>query len=783
MKPSGRYIMALCISTLLILPKKVARACGFYIWPGEYRFWLLQPDLSSQPELSPYYFSTLAFFPDDQPESTPPHYRQNVQEWITLAGGKTNEQDVDAILYETPPNEFLDNLDQLTKTNSFVRLLRQPRNRELLNYMKLAKKIEMYTANPDPWQENKTSGPVLDKLISEAEARYASSINANVRLRLAYQLVRLYGYGNQHNTAAKWQKKVADTKIDSWIQYAALYDRARTNPGPEKYYLMSRVFDQSGFNRKYCLWGFREVNLKQVLPFTANEHERTVLYAMKAFRDPGRTLHNIKYIYSREPGYKELPFLLLREINKVEDWLLTNKVTGFEPAAYSYWLSDKEEDLVKNYKRDQYYTKELYDFVKHILAERKRKDQPLLQLCAAHLAFVQGMHTVSRQHLEAASNMPNLPVKIKTQIQINDLLLRLEADTAFGKTTENKLMRLLLAPASKLDVHSPGHMKDQLILYTGKKLIRNGQRAKGLLLLGKTRRALGELSIDTYKTVYEMMWETATASDYNEILHILQKEPQSPFERFIKGTITTPYDYYDWAEDEPKEKWNINKLTDLKAGWYIRQDSLEKALQVLKQIPDTFWKRAPYDEYVKGDPFYLNINHPRKQEQGETNYSKAQVIEGMIRLKEKAAQDKNNAALHYYKLANAYYNLTWHGKFWIMSKPWSSASDYSQYGSDFVVSRFNDAYYGCSRAREYYTKALTLAKDKKLASLCAFMARRCEQRFQNYRAMSVFKREAGKIPDHYPELLKQKGFDKDYYKELIEECATYNSFVAQLHKL
>jgi hypothetical protein len=775
--------MVLCISTLLILPKKVARACGFYIWPGEYRFWLLQPDLSNQPELSPYYFSTLAFFPDDQPASTPPHYRQNVQEWIALIGGKTNEQDVDAIIYSAEPNEFLVSLDKLSKTNSFARLLLQPRNKELLNYMRLAKKIELYTANPDPWQENKYADPTRDKLISEAESRYASSTNANIRMRLAYQLVRLYGYDYSYNTAAKWQQKVADEKIDSWIQYAALYDRARTAPEPEKYYLMSRVFDRSNFNRKYCLWGFREVNLKKVLPFTTNEHERTVLYAMKAFRDPGRALHNIKYIYSREPWYKEIPFLLLREINKAEDWLLTNKVTGFEPATPQGWYGEVDEVKEKNCKMDQLYARQLYDFVKQLLAERKQQDRPLLQLCAAHLAFIQGMPSLSRQHLEAASRMPNLPANIKTQIQINDLLLRLEVDSSFDKTTEDKLMHLLLAPASRLGVHSPGYMKDQLILYTGKKLIRNGQRAKGLLLLGKTRRALGLLSIDTYKSVYEMMWETATANDYNEIFHLLQKGSKTPFERFVtQGTVATPYEYYEWAKDDPKEKWNINKLMDLKAGWYIRQDSLEKALAVLKQIPDTFWLKHPYDEYVKGNPFYLNINHARSQEKGEEDYDKIQVVAGMIRLKQKAAEDKKNAALHYYKLANAYYNLTWHGKFWILSKPWSSASDYSEYAKDFTVSRFNDAYYGCVRARAYYIKAMTLAKDKKLASLCAYMARQCDKKFQNYRAMSVFKREAGKIPDHYPELLTQRGFDKDYYKELIEECATYNSFVAQLNK-
>lgn len=782
MKPLSRYILVLGVSLLLVLPKKIARACGFYVWPGEYRFWLLQPDLTNQPDLSPYFFSMLAFYPDDQPESVPQHYKQNVQEWMALVGSGTNEQDVNTILYETSPGEFLYDLNQLAKTNSFVRLLKLPGNQELLKYMRLAKKIEAYTDNPDPWQEN-SSDPARDSLINEAEASYAVASRANIRLRIAYQLVRLYGYDGQYRMAGIWQEKIAGMKINSWIQYAALYDRALRTPSPEKYYLMSRVFDQSTFNRKYCLWGFRELNLKEVLPLAVNEHERTVLYAMKAFRDPGRTLHNIKFIYSREPGYKELPFLLLREINKVEDWLLTNKVTGFDPASYS-WLISGDEDVAKNYKRDIAYTRELYDFVKHMLAAKKHRDQALLHICAAHLALIQKMNSESRQHLEAAARMPHLPANIKTQLQVNDLLLRLEADPSFDKATESKLMRLLLAPASKLGVHSPDIMKDQLILYAGRKLIRNGQRVKGLLLLGKTRRALGELSISTYKSVYEMMWETATAADYDEMLHILQKKQPSVFEKYVsKGAVKSPNDYYDWSKDEPREKWNINKLLDLKAGWYIRQDSLEKALVVLKQIPDSCWKKYPYNIYVSGDPFYLNIYHVHQQELYEKSYTKAQVIEGMIRLKKKAMQDKKNASLYYYQLANAYYNLTWHGKLWIMSKPWSSMGDFGEYSDDLTVSRFNDTYYGCDRAKKYYAKALQEATDKKLASLCAFMARHCEQHFQDYRALSVFKKYAGKAPDPYPKLLKQKGFGGDYYKEIIEECATYNSYVKQLHKL
>ncbi len=241
---------------------------------------------------------------------------------------------------------------------------------------------------------------------------------------------------------------------------------------------MSRVFDQSTFNRKYCLLDFGAASLQKILPLAANDHERTVLYAMRAFRDPGRTLHNIKFIYNREPGYKELSFLILREINKTEDWLLTNKVTGFGPASYNRFMIDYEPDLKENYKRDIAYTRELYDFVKLMLAEGKCKDRALLHIYAAHLAFTQGLYNESRQYLSQAKRLPRLPANIKTQLLINDFLLTLEMDASFSKTSEHKLMQLLLASASTTGLHNPDLMRDQVILYTGRKLIQRGKGQK-----------------------------------------------------------------------------------------------------------------------------------------------------------------------------------------------------------------------------------------------------------------------------------------------------------------
>jgi hypothetical protein len=582
MKPLSRCILAFSICLLLVLPKKIAQACGFYIWPGEYRFWLLQPDLTNQKDLSPFFFATTTYYPDVNPEGISVHCQQNIAEWRALMGNKASEQDIEEILYKTSPDDFLNRINHLAKTNSFAALLKLPRNRNLLQYMRLAKKVEAWATKPDPWQENKLTDTTLDRLLEEAEKLYATTSNKTIRLRIAYQMMRMHGYNWEPTLAIKtWNEKIASVKTNSYIKYAALYERAIHTPSPERYCLLSRVFDQSTFNRNHCLIRFGTPSLKDILPLAATEHERTVLYAMRAFSVPGRTLHNIKFIYTREPNYKEITFLLLREINKTEDWLLTSKVTGFEPATYSRFLADNE-DIGQNYKRDLIYTRELYDFVKLMLAEGKNKDRALLHIYAAHLAFIQGLYTESRQFLNLAARIPNVPANVKTQLLVNDLLLSLEEDHSFGKTTENKLIHLLLTPSRKLGVHSTDIMKDQLILYAGRKLMRDGQRVKGMLLLGKTRRALGELPIGNYKTIYEIVWENATAADYDDILHILHKKQPSPFEKFVsKGNIRSPYSYQEWSREYDSIGWNWNKLLDLKAGWYIRQDSLEKALLVL----------------------------------------------------------------------------------------------------------------------------------------------------------------------------------------------------------
>jgi hypothetical protein len=786
MKRLSRCTMALAVSLLIVLPKKVAQGCGFYVWPGYYRFWLLQPDLTNQKDLSPFFFATTYIYPGESPaENRPFHYDQNIQEWRELVGKTATVKDIDAILYQTEPDTFLQHFEKLVKENSFARQLQLPKNKELLKYMQLSKKIETLTVNPDPWYENRYTDPAFDRLISEASALYTTTASPVIRLRIAYQLIRLYGYFGETKLLNKtYREKVAGVRSDSWIKAAAQYEQAIHAGFPEDDYLCSRVFDQTGYNRSYCLIRFRSNALEKTLAFATNEHERTVLYAMRMFNDPGKTLRNLKFIYNREPDYKELVFLLLREVNKTEDWLLTSKVTDFGPAMES-WAVIRKESVPSNYERDKAYAIELREFVKQVIKEGKNKDRALLHICAAHLSFMLRDNAASRQYLDKASRLPNLPANVKTQLRIDDLLLSLETDPAFSNETEEKLMGLLSASNKKLGLHDPTVMKDQLILYTGKKLISKGQKAKGFLLLAKTGRIFGETAVG-YKSIYEEIWEKAIPSDYDEMFQLMDKEQKNAFEDFVtKGHLRSAWAYYQLDRNQDSMRWDRNRLLNLKAGWYIQQDSLEKAATVLKQIPAAFWKKYPFADYIQGDPFYLDMYQPYAVTTGERSYNKPQIIDNMLQLKKKITEDKSKAALYYYKLGNAYYNMTYHGKHWLMSKPWWSATETGEYDTYAKASDFNNNYYGCERAKQYYLMALRETSDKKLASLCVLMAGKCQENNQEY-LLALQKKWSNsrnpRNPNPYMTLLKQKNMNTTYYKELIEECATYASFINRLNK-
>jgi hypothetical protein len=795
MKLLRKYTLLTGSLLALLLPKSVAFACGFYVAPGEYRFWLLQPDLTNQRELTPFFFASTYLYKGDQYAVREASVDQNIKEWHREVKGQASLDDIDTVLNHLEPQVYFESLPSLAKDNSFLSYLLRRGNKELYRYMWLSKKVEQIAANPDPWEEEVFPSAVISAVIEELKRLRWETTSPFLKLRTAYQLERLYGYNRQFDLVRQtYDSLIAPVPADSWVKTAALYQKAITAPGFESDYLLSKVFDKGGYNRVSCLVRFRSSALDSILPYAQNAHERTVLYAMKVFNYPGRSLRDIERIYRAAPAYKEIPFLLLREINKVEDWLLTNKVTAFAPAVANgrFW-GGYDYNKAVNYHQDLQYAEQVYHFVRQVVREGKNRSGALLNLYAAHLALLQGDYAASSLHLAAAKKVKGVPANVRTQIRINELLLALHLEKGFSKETENMLMALIQAPASQLALNDPGIMKDQLILFAARNLLRKGEKVKGYMLLSKTRRAIGELPIWTYKTVWQELEETATPADYDGIIAVLDKKAKTPFESFVSqgpfGSSTQYYEYLrDYYEEGDYRQWDRHKLLDGKATWYLRRHNLSAALQTLRQIPDSFWKREPYVTYIGGNPFYLNVYHAHRifPEEG-MNCNKREVVEKMVQLQRLALKDPQQAAECYYLLGNAWYNMTHHGKNWLMVKQWWARGEFMHYNDELERTPFHDVYFGSTRARAYYLKALKETKDKKLARLALFMAGACERNYQEYLWIvknkgtynAAFKASA----NPYVKVLKQKGLEVDYYRQIIRECDVYNESIRQYNRM
>ncbi|MEO6455528.1 MAG: hypothetical protein ABIN97_15720 [Ginsengibacter sp.] len=779
-----RFIL-LTVSVIVLFPRKVAEGCGFWVYPGEYRFWLMQPDIVNEPDLTPFYFATSYLYKGNEYAGEQPHLRQNINEWYETVNRKASKKDIDSLLNATPPQEFFNEQKSLLNQNSLMKYLLQPDQKELYQYLLLSKKVEQIAANPDPWDEQNYPKESIDNIITELKKLRGTTISSFIKLRTAFQLMRLYNINAQSKEAEKiYDAWIAPVNTKSWITAAALYQIALNYIGPQGNYLRSKVFDIGGYNRTMCLVRFDSKSTDEALKLTKNQHERNVLVAMKLFNYPGRGLDVIKQIYASEPQYKELPFLLLREINKVEDWLLTNKITSFQtPAVYGTFNYDYLDNAGSNYRNDKAYAQELSSFLHNMVVNSVSQQKAILILYAAHIDMLNKDYLSSATHLKEASLQKHLPQNIKTQIAINRYLLHLE--NGFDKNNENEFMTIIKTPDQKLGIYDPGIMKNQLILYTARKMINKGDKARGILLLSKTNRAFGELPISGYKTVYQEIEENANEEDFYTMLNIFDKKNKSPFEKFVcEKKIHSPMEIYEWyEEDSTSLKWDRSKLLNCLASWYLRQHRLTDAYAILKKIPVGFFERYPYKDYISGNPFYLNVYRAHTvTKEDKQSLNETQVVEEMLHLEVLAKKDKSKAAECYYQLANAWYNMSYYGKNWLMVKQWWSINEPDTWNGILKKSPFNGDYYGCRYAKSYYDKAIEASKDKRLTALCFFMSNRCEANYQYY--IKLVRGQEDVIHDYSPDYpqAKNEGIDQEYYKQIVEECETYQSFIRRYNK-
>lgn len=755
------------------LVQEQANGCGGDLSAEEFRFWLLQPELADTRDLHPFYFSTALFNGPDVQELKEVAYRMNLAEWRAIVGSGVPEESIAEVLYGIDPAEFWRNEERLFAEQAFLQRL-TALGGGWPAFIRYAKTCEQLVNHSDPWGFREKDTPGMRNAWQAGQKLLKQAKDPQLRARIAYQLVRLAHYAPELklDAAACYAKHLAPLRGKSWLEPSAAFYVASMQEVPERDLAFSELFDRALDKRFRMVQLFDNRDTEAYIARATSDRQRATLLVLRTLQHPGRALKDLARITAWDPGNAHLPLLLCREVNKLEDWLLTPPLTG-NGAAIRQWSSLEEGVTEADVARaDQAYLQEVKRFIQQALPGVVAEQRPLLQLLDGHLSLIAGDMPAVRTAMEAVGKEPLASTAVRMQAKVDLVLSGIMASGQLTDATRQDLLDLveLASHASDLTPDS-GTLLDQLHLYLGKKLIARGEMSEGAFLLARSGRMHSTPVAGWGSNARHVVFEQAVPADYDRMIALLEKPDKTPFEHYLTGT--------DEREDAHYTRRRIGdaqltreKLLDYKATFLLREGRLEEAAAVFRGIPDGFWAGYPYAMFAADDPFVVNLEDPHNYNKGDSvRYNKRTLVERMVRLQQEAARNPGKRALNHYLLGNAWYNMSWHGKYWIMSRIGWSRWEMGRW-PDRVEMPGDADYYGSRRARQHYLIALKEARDPVLQAMACRMAEECDR---NWAAFSGEGVEDG--PSPYRAQLRGSAGQAAY--KAIEDCSGYADFVAR----
>lgn len=769
------------------------QTCSYSPSTESYRYSMFQPPIEHLNSYRPFHFSS-DFLNDGIPEMRKTGLQQNLKEWATYFNNQVALADIQAFLYDYE----LDTDDFFSKTladikaapmHRFPLIQHLVKNKDLttLTYLIFAKKMERFLklGNTKTWEDTDAATKAsYQKNIDLAKANYKQVDHKDLRLRYAYQMVVIARYlGDYQQAVQLFEQYVEPLQNNSVIPYWARLHYAtalyHTNQAEKANYNFALVFHHAPSKRHRAYIGFERKYFEASLALAKTKEEQASVWLLYGVKHPGRALDIIKQLAQLTPDLPELELLVMREINKVEDWLLTPTYTGFSPTLK--WLYNRKE-RAKARVLDLQYLEELTQFVQQYTNQHQGHTPAFWQVANAYLSFMQADYVQANQYLNQAEQAEGMTTALQNQIHLIRIMAFTNADNQISELAESSLVPALnwlkkeypKLPAQekiRANVQALGEVDKVWQALTARYLAAK-QTDKAILCLAQiqdlTYSAQKEFIWHEYGDYFYFINEVATPEDVKQLLVLLNKKNPTNFEAFLMAGN--------------KIKNDQNRLLDVLGTLYLRQDRLEKALAAFEQVPDVYWNKGPfeYSYFLAANPFYADFYSGHKPTKADTiRYTKTEFVRELLSLKAIADEGGADAAYCTFLLASGYFNMTFYGNSWMMVHFWAT----NAWGWRLTNNgAFADAanYYGCTQAEELYLKAAELANERHFAAMCYRLAGKCNYRKELFKNIMVRKDHNDQVPKfednpHYQHL---KAAYPEYYDQLIDNCTTFEHFVA-----
>ena len=784
------------ILTGSLLAFAAVKACYFMLDTDELRVVFFPPELGAKPGMDFFYFTPHAIGIDY--DGTNKDIDTNIAEWKAWTGRNISTKDIDSVIYGENNGElylYYEDIisgrkyrnNPLYKTNEFIRFLsNDKRNHEAIEYLVFAKEIEFERfCMPDPWKrDRKDSVRILQQeVFKEGLAKYKKCKSDFLKLRYGFQLTRLAAYAESPDSTEMFYKEfVEKSTVNSVIKYWAMEYYANMNgDNNEAAYRLSLIYDHAPGKKVKAFRNFGYLTRNGVsdtlLNFCKNNHEKAVVYAMAGMsRYKASGLEYLQKAATLDPSAQDMfEVILLREVNKAEDEIMTSSIYSY-PASYNPWANYGYDSVITLYSYDPHRTentdlRKLINFAAAYAGTKDVSHPALWFLAASYLSVLDKQYTEAHKYSILASKcitdgLNNEMHLVNTLISLNESP---RIDDAFEKNIYPDLKWMLQdTGVSRQNVYN-------VFRLLGQKYMAQKDVAKGLLCFARfdvLKPDSREKNVEEYdgdlkesmKLDFDFLLDyDATADDLVKLNNFIDKANKNPLEKMLENTF-------------PVTKPALYKQMGMH---FMREIDFANAYKYFKLSNDTSVYHWTGDVFSSKDAYSMDSDQFETKYYLEIEYKPEIFAKKMMELEQLMVSDPKNKAKYYYQYANALYNITYWGSSWNYIRSDRSTNGpyiYSENKKRKKYYSFQDNYYLCTRAIEYYKKAWAAAPDMEFAAECVYQLAKCEQKQYYVRNVDAyFNKQSWQNP--YFDILKKR-YRKTKYCELASfDCSYFRDFL------
>lgn len=697
---------------------------------------------------------------------------ENIEEWHERFCKFAAPQDVDIVVYQTGIRELgalrsvaaasakeKAPLPRTLAGNTFAEMIADNNCTEVVDYLIYTRKCEPYvTPYQNSWKLPDVDRESMQLLINEGLARFKQTESHFVKMRYAYQIVRLAHYARQ------WQQTVdlynylmpkVDRKKPSIIFFWTLGHLAgalqKLGKYPEAAYRYALIFRHCPSKRTQAFRSFRirnDQDWQQTLKLCESDAEKATLYLLRAGSAHSYAVEDMQTIYQLDPANPQLDLLLVGEVQQLEKLFLRTAVT------------DRKYGIVRaGIRRENaaQHLLKLQTFVRQALHDKQIANPDLWFCLSGYLELLAGDRYAAGKSFDRAQN-------------------RLDS----GKAYDGYLLRQLETWRTLLEVlrFDP---KDRYA----------------------DEAAFRVRSYDTFKANpnFEPFLQDLLSARYAE-----NKRPgkallaaYSPAALGYNPNLTVLDDLLRAADEEDPVflenalKIDTNpdllrgRLLEIKGMYLFSIGQPEAALATMRNIPQLARPRltrySPFREVL-----HDKIGRPITDTLLLTRLEILEKIADFdFRAKAAAAVNAPEAAHFYYLVGLAYYNMSYFGYEWKAMDVYRSGYNWARLAQGPVFPlpgspEGNRENLDVSIALGYFERALSVSKDPEQAARAAFMAARCQQKQWFATANCPYRPGSKLIPvlpddyDTYYALLLRKYSETAFFKQAVKECKWLDAY-------